>query len=59
LICLRYGLVDHMDNEQIDPKEVYDELIRQLSCKTLVHEYLAGRIDTVQSLPIDQEDETK
>jgi RNA polymerase primary sigma factor len=57
LICLRYGLVDHMRNDNLDEKEVFWELIRQLGCKTLLHRYLAGKLDTIQSLPVTPQEE--
>lgn len=57
LICLRYGLVDHMKNDELDKKEAFWELVRQLSCKTLLHRYLAGKLDEVQSLPITDQEE--
>lgn len=57
LICLRYGLVDHIQNDHLDKKEVFRELVRQLGCKTLLHRYLAGKMDTIQSLPVITQEE--
>ena len=61
LICLRFGCVELIDNDHLDVKEVLEEIFRQLACKTLVHQYMAGRIDTVRSVPIEatQEKEKK
>lgn len=59
LICLRFGCIELVENDRLDVEEVLEEIFRQLACKTLVHQYMAGRIDTVRSVPIEdpQEDQ--
>lgn len=57
LICLKYGLTDHVQNDRIDSKEAFNELIRQLSCKTLLHRHLADKLETIQSLPVTNQEE--
>jgi RNA polymerase sigma factor (sigma-70 family) len=37
LICLRYGFLDGIENNKLNPNEKLRELFRQLSCKTLLH----------------------
>ncbi len=56
LICLRYGVVELIENNQLDVQEVLSEIFRQTACKTLLHQYMAARIDTVDVQPIEQED---
>lgn len=56
LICLRFGCVEFIENADLDGAEVINELFRQLACKTLVHQYAAGRIDKVQSVPLEETD---
>jgi len=61
LICLRFGCVELIENDRLDVEEVLEEIFRQLACKTLVHQYMAGRIDNIHSVPIEdpQEKETR
>jgi len=55
LICLRYGCVELIDNDKLDADEVIEELYRQLACKALVQQFVAERVDEVNStlLPAD------
>lgn len=52
LICLKFGCVELIENDNINPNEVLDEIFRQMACKLLLHRYVAGSIYTVQSLPL-------
>lgn len=56
LICLHYGCIDLIPNDDIDGFQSLEERLRQLACKTLLHEFLAGRIDT-RSMPAEPSSE--
>lgn len=56
LICLFHGCVDLIENEQLDPFQRVEEILRQFACKTLMQTYVAGRIDTVQSEIMEEND---
>lgn len=53
LICLRFGCVELIENDQLDVQEVLNEIFRQLACKTILHQFMAERIDTVESRPVN------
>lgn len=56
LICLRFGCVEFIENNDLKNNEVINELFRQLACKTLLHQYMAGRVDTIRSMPLEETD---
>lgn len=56
LICLRFGCIEMIENDRLDANEVFEEIYRQLACKALAQQYMAERIDMVQSMPLDEPD---
>jgi len=59
LICLHYGCIDMIQNDAIDPEQRLEEMFRQLACKTLLHEYMAGQLSSLYRPiePTNQEDD--
>lgn len=43
LVCLKYGLIESIPNDNLKPSEVLLEMLRQLSCKTKRHKQIATR----------------
>jgi hypothetical protein len=56
LVLLRKGVVDMVDNSKIKQLEVLHEILRQIACKTVLHQTMAERIDTVRSVPLHVEE---
>ena len=40
VICLRFGLIDELENETLNPLEVAKELLRQSACKAAAYVYV-------------------
>lgn len=53
LICFKYGCLDLINNDDLDLFQAFDENLRQLACKILLHRQMAGRIDSVRSVSSD------
>lgn len=51
LVCLKYGLIESIPNENLHPDEVLLEMLRQLSCKANRHKQIAARAYGVRSSP--------
>lgn len=49
LVCLKYGLIESIPNNNIDPNEVLLEMFRQLSCKAKRHKMIATQVNRVRS----------
>ena len=45
IICLRFGLIDELENEKLDEVEVTKELLRQAACKAAAYVYLTDNTD--------------
>lgn len=56
LVLLKTGVVELLDNH-IRQDEALNEVLRQTACKTLLHRMMATRIETVRSLPLEEENE--
>lgn len=45
LICLRYGVLESVDNSTLDNKQVVKEIFRQIACKAVIQGTTAGAAD--------------
>jgi DNA-directed RNA polymerase sigma subunit (sigma70/sigma32) len=45
LVCLRYGVLESVDNSGLDSKQVIKEIFRQVACKAVIQGTTAGAAD--------------
>lgn len=49
IICLRFGLIDELENDHLDSLEVAKELLRQSACKAAAYVYVTTENQTTSS----------
>ncbi|KKK63919.1 hypothetical protein LCGC14_2989430, partial [marine sediment metagenome] len=49
LICLKYGYVEGVLNERIDPNHALREILRQLACSAILHRDMASAAELMDS----------